>query len=98
MSIQAAASHLEKTHGGLGVLIAGVPGVAPAKIVILGEIAQHAGWKQRDLLARLTKSKTERIAAGAKALKATNKLRAQARKNVEERFKEDQKVLAPLAM
>ena len=36
MSIQAAASHLEKTHGGLGVLIAGVPGVAPAKIVILG--------------------------------------------------------------
>jgi alanine dehydrogenase len=36
MSIQAAASHLEKTHGGLGVLIAGVPGVSPAKIVILG--------------------------------------------------------------
>jgi len=36
MSIQAAASHLEKTHGGLGVLIAGVPGVAPAKLVILG--------------------------------------------------------------
>jgi alanine dehydrogenase len=36
MSIQAAASHLEKTHGGLGVLMAGVPGVAPAKIVILG--------------------------------------------------------------
>lgn len=68
------------------------------KFVILGELAQHAGWKQRDLLARLTKNKTERIAAGAKALKATNKLRAQARKNVEERFKEDQKVLAPLAM
>ena len=36
MSIQAAASHLEKTHGGLGVLMAGVPGVAPAKVVILG--------------------------------------------------------------
>ena len=36
MSIQAAASHLEKTHGGLGVLMAGVPGVSPAKIVILG--------------------------------------------------------------
>ena len=36
MSIQAAASHLEKTHGGLGVLIAGVPGVSAAKIVILG--------------------------------------------------------------
>lgn len=36
MSIQAAAIHLEKTHGGLGVLMAGVPGVSPAKIVILG--------------------------------------------------------------
>ncbi len=36
MSIQAAATHLEKTHGGLGVLMAGVPGVAPAKVVILG--------------------------------------------------------------
>jgi alanine dehydrogenase len=36
MSIQAAASHLEKTHGGQGVLMAGVPGVSPAKIVILG--------------------------------------------------------------
>jgi alanine dehydrogenase len=36
MSIQAAATHLEKTQGGSGVLMAGVPGVAPAKIVILG--------------------------------------------------------------
>jgi alanine dehydrogenase len=39
MSIQAAATHLEKTHGGLGVLMAGVPGVSAAKIVILG-----VGW------------------------------------------------------
>ncbi|WP_114662060.1 alanine dehydrogenase [Polynucleobacter necessarius] len=36
MSIQAAAAHLEKTNGGLGVLMAGVPGVSPAKILILG--------------------------------------------------------------
>jgi alanine dehydrogenase len=36
MSIQAAAAHLEKTNGGLGILMAGVPGVSPAKIVILG--------------------------------------------------------------
>ena len=36
MSIQAAATHLEKSHGGLGILMAGVPGVAPAKVVILG--------------------------------------------------------------
>ena len=36
MSIQAGASALEKSHGGRGVLLAGVPGVAPAKVVILG--------------------------------------------------------------
>ena len=36
MSIQAAAAHLEKTNGGLGILMVGVPGVAPAKVVILG--------------------------------------------------------------
>jgi alanine dehydrogenase len=36
MSIQAAATHLEKTHGGIGVLMAGVPGVSPAKVAILG--------------------------------------------------------------
>ena len=36
MSIQAAAHHLENTHGGPGILMAGVPGVAPAKVVILG--------------------------------------------------------------
>lgn len=36
MSVQAGAHHLEKAHGGLGVLLGGVPGVAPAKIVILG--------------------------------------------------------------
>ncbi len=36
MSIQAAAHHLEKSHGGPGILMAGVPGVAPAKVVILG--------------------------------------------------------------
>ena len=36
MSIQAGASALEKSHGGRGVLLSGVPGVAPAKVVILG--------------------------------------------------------------
>ncbi len=36
MSIQAGASALEKSRGGRGVLISGVPGVAPAKVVILG--------------------------------------------------------------
>jgi alanine dehydrogenase len=36
MSIQAGAYFLEKAHGGLGVLLGGVPGVDPAKVVILG--------------------------------------------------------------
>ena len=36
LSIQAGAYALEKSHGGLGVLLGGVPGVAPAKVVIIG--------------------------------------------------------------
>ena len=36
MSIQAGASALEKAHGGRGVLLGGVPGVKPGKVVIIG--------------------------------------------------------------
>ena len=36
MSIQAAAHSLEKTHGGIGMLMGGVPGVDPAKVVVIG--------------------------------------------------------------
>lgn len=36
MSIQSGAHCLEKAQGGSGVLLGGVPGVAPAKVVILG--------------------------------------------------------------
>jgi len=36
MAIQAGAHALEKTQGGMGVLLGGVPGVAPAQIVVLG--------------------------------------------------------------
>ena len=36
MSIQVGAHHLEKEQGGRGVLLGGVPGVAAAKVVILG--------------------------------------------------------------
>jgi alanine dehydrogenase len=44
MSIQAGAYFLEKAHGGLGVLLGGVPGVDPAKVVILGGgvVGSHA--------------------------------------------------------
>jgi alanine dehydrogenase len=36
MSVQAGAQCLEKSHGGSGLLLAGVPGVSPAKVVIIG--------------------------------------------------------------
>lgn len=36
MSIQEGAKYLEKTYGGLGILLGGVPGVPPAKVLILG--------------------------------------------------------------
>ncbi|WP_379553409.1 alanine dehydrogenase [Qipengyuania sp. DGS5-3] len=36
MSIQAGATALEKAHGGRGVLIGGVPGVLPGKVVVIG--------------------------------------------------------------
>lgn len=36
MSVQVGANCLQKAHGGSGVLLGGVPGVAPAKVVILG--------------------------------------------------------------
>jgi alanine dehydrogenase len=36
MSIQAGAYALERAHGGEGILLGGVPGVAPAKVVVIG--------------------------------------------------------------
>ena len=36
LSVQAGAAALEKSHGGRGVLLGGVPGVAPGKVVIVG--------------------------------------------------------------
>lgn len=44
MSIQAGAHCLEKEQGGMGMLLGGVPGVAPAKVVILGGgvVGRHA--------------------------------------------------------
>jgi alanine dehydrogenase len=36
MSVQIGAQYLEKTHGGRGVLLGGVPGVEPGKVVVLG--------------------------------------------------------------
>ncbi len=36
MSIQAGAHHLESSQGGAGLLLGGVPGVPPAKVVVIG--------------------------------------------------------------
>jgi alanine dehydrogenase len=36
MSIQAGATALEKAHGGRGVLLGGVPGVLPGRVVVIG--------------------------------------------------------------
>lgn len=36
MAVQEGAKYLEKVHGGRGVLLGGVPGVPPAKVVIIG--------------------------------------------------------------
>jgi alanine dehydrogenase len=36
MSVQIGAQYLEKIHGGRGVLLGGVPGVEPGKVVVLG--------------------------------------------------------------
>ncbi|WP_263772744.1 alanine dehydrogenase [Propionivibrio soli] len=36
MAIQAGAAHLEKSKGGMGVLLGGVPGVAAAHVVVIG--------------------------------------------------------------
>ncbi len=44
LAIQAGAYHLEKPHGGLGLLMGGVPGVEPAKVVVIGGgmVGRHA--------------------------------------------------------
>ena len=36
MAVQVGAQYLEKPNGGRGILLGGVPGVAPANVVILG--------------------------------------------------------------
>jgi alanine dehydrogenase len=36
MAVQVGANSLQKANGGFGVLLGGVPGVAPAKVVVLG--------------------------------------------------------------
>ena len=56
MSVQAGAAHLEKSKGGMGVLLGGVPGVAPAHVVVLGGgvVGTHALQMAVGMGARVT--------------------------------------------
>ena len=56
MAIQAGAAHLEKSKGGMGVLLGGVPGVPAAQVVILGAgvVGTHALQMAVGLGARVT--------------------------------------------
>ncbi len=51
MSIQEGARYLERLHGGIGVLLGGVPGVEPANVVIIG--GGHVGTNAAKIAAGL---------------------------------------------
>ena len=56
LSIQAAATALQKPNGGRGILLGGVPGVAPAKVVVIGGgvVGMHAARMAAGLGAEVT--------------------------------------------
>jgi len=56
MAVQEGAKYLEKPQGGLGVLLGGVPGVLPGKVLILGGgvVGTHAAKIAAGLGARVT--------------------------------------------
>ena len=47
LAVQAGAHHLEAPHGGRGILLGGVAGVAPAEVVVIGggQVGINAAWK-----------------------------------------------------
>jgi alanine dehydrogenase len=56
MAVQEGAKYLEKPQGGLGVLLGGVPGVLPGKVVVLGGgvVGTHAAKMAAGLGARVS--------------------------------------------
>jgi len=56
LSIQAGAHSLEKAQGGAGVLLGGVPGVAPAKVLVIGGgvVGDNAAYMARGMGAEVT--------------------------------------------
>jgi alanine dehydrogenase len=83
MSIQAGAAALEKTHGGRGVLLGGVPGVAPGRVLIIGggvvgynaaqmAVGMHADVTILDRNQHVLEKLESEFAAGAKILYSTH--------------------------
>jgi alanine dehydrogenase len=74
MAVQAGAFLLEKPHGGKGLLLGGVPGVAPGKVVIVGGgvVGTHAAMiavgMGADVVVMLTSARSlgRRDAVGAR--------------------------------
>jgi alanine dehydrogenase len=56
MSIQVGAYHLQKSHGGSGLLLSGVPGVPPGEVVIIGggTVGSNAAKMAAGMGARVT--------------------------------------------
>jgi alanine dehydrogenase len=56
LSIQAGAHSLEKSQGGAGVLLGGVPGVAPARVLVIGGgvVGDNAAYMARGMGAEVT--------------------------------------------
>jgi alanine dehydrogenase len=54
--VQAGAHHLEKSNGGRGVLLGGVPGVAPAKVLVIGGgvVGENAAYMATGMGANVT--------------------------------------------
>ncbi len=82
MSIQAGATALEKSHGGRGVLLGGVPGVAPGRVLIIGggvvgynaaqmAVGMHANVTILDRNQTILEKLESEFAAGAKVLYST---------------------------
>ena len=83
MSIQAGAGALEKAKGGRGVLLGGVPGVAPAKVVVVGggvvgfnaaqmAVGMHADVTILDRSAAVLERLSDHFEASARVVYSTN--------------------------
>jgi len=82
MAIHAGANALEKSHGGSGILLGGVPGVPPAKVLIIGggvvgenaaemAIGLHADVTVADASIEVLERLAKRFGAALKTIKAT---------------------------